>query len=256
MSVSSISNAYASSVVNPYANSYSVRNDNNSSNSESVSTSISAINSTNSDGDTFQLSNLNTTMLSASDVYSKMDADGDGSVSESEFVAARPDDVTEEMAATLYSSFDSDSSGSLSETEFETAMSNALTATDTSDTAVSGLSSSDLFSKMDTDGDGSVSESEFIADRPDDVTEEMAKNLYSSFDSDSSGSLTADEFETAMENAPQAATASDDTNEYAMGAMLQPFSPFAYMNLDTMGIDTDNSSDTGTTSSITASSKA
>lgn len=64
---------------------------------------------------------------SLSEMFSKLDTDSDGSVSQAEFLAARPDDVTEEMATNLYNSFDTDSSGTLTETEYVTAMNNGPT---------------------------------------------------------------------------------------------------------------------------------
>jgi Ca2+-binding EF-hand superfamily protein len=47
-----------------------------------------------------------------------MDTDGDGSVSEAEFVAARPSDASEDQAASLFESLDTSQSGSLTESQF------------------------------------------------------------------------------------------------------------------------------------------
>lgn len=57
-----------------------------------------------------------------SKMYSKMDGDGDGKLTQSEFVSARPDDVSAEMATKFYKSLDSDGTGSLTESQFEAAM--------------------------------------------------------------------------------------------------------------------------------------
>ncbi len=57
-----------------------------------------------------------------SDVVSAMDSDGDGVVTQEEFLAARPDDVTEEMATNPWNSLDTEGAGSLSVDELQTAM--------------------------------------------------------------------------------------------------------------------------------------
>ena len=124
MSISSVNGSLASMLINPYSNVNSGRNAGNS--FPAATNSLAGVVASNSDGDTFQLSDAGkTAMLSTPEMYDKMDADGDGSVTQEEFVAARPDDVTEEMAANLYNNFDTDTSGSLTESEFETAMNQA-----------------------------------------------------------------------------------------------------------------------------------
>jgi Ca2+-binding EF-hand superfamily protein len=57
-----------------------------------------------------------------SDQISAMDTDGDGTVTKEEFVAARPDDVSESMAENLWDRFDTEGIGSLSTTDLQTAM--------------------------------------------------------------------------------------------------------------------------------------
>jgi len=57
-----------------------------------------------------------------SDLFTSMDTDGDGEVSEAEFLAAKPDDVSDDQATSLFESMDSSGSGSLTESQFETAM--------------------------------------------------------------------------------------------------------------------------------------
>lgn len=203
MSVSSIDSSSIGLLSQYYYQNRTSDSNTNSSKSTSTADGLKGVTSINSDGDTFQMSGVTaSTMLSTSEMYSKMDTDSDGSVSESEFAASRPSDVTEEMAQNLYSSFDTDSSGSLTESEYEMAMNNAVSLTSASTSSTSDtLAISEMFSSMDTNGDDTVSADEFAALRPSDVTAEMAANLYSSFDTDSSGSLTESEFETAMTNA-------------------------------------------------------
>lgn len=58
----------------------------------------------------------------ASEMFSSLDTDGDGVISQAEFLAGRPEDVSEDQAAEMWSRLDSEGSGSLSEEEFVTAM--------------------------------------------------------------------------------------------------------------------------------------
>jgi hypothetical protein len=89
-------------LLNPYSGVSGNKNVGNSS-PQGVSNALPGVVASNADGDTFQLSDAGkAAMLSTSEMYDKMDADGDGSVTQEEFVAARPDDVTEKMAANLY----------------------------------------------------------------------------------------------------------------------------------------------------------
>ena len=200
MSISSVGSNLVSMLLNPYSNVNSSRNAGNS--SPGASNSLTGVVASNSDGDTFQLSDAGkTAMLSTSEMYDKMDADGDGAVTQEEFVAARPDDVTEEMAANLYNSFDTDTSGSLTESEFETAM-NQAPPPPPPPGGGGGMGSStedsQTFSELDTNQDGVVSAEELAAARPEDVTEEMAANLFKSLDTDGSGGLTETEYAAKM----------------------------------------------------------
>jgi len=202
MSISSVGNTLSSLLVSAYGSSSLSSAKTSDDSSESSAKALTGVVATNSDGDTFQLSGATqSTRLSASEMYSKMDTDGDGSVSEEEFVATRPEDVTEEMASKLYSSFDSDSSGSVTESEFETAMNSAPPPPPSAATGSSDSSTeSESFSELDTNQDGVVSAEELAAARPEDVTEEMAANLFKSLDTDGSGGLTEAEYTAAMGN--------------------------------------------------------
>ena len=201
MSISSVGSNLVSMLLNPYSNVNSSRNAGNS--SPGASNSLTGVVASNSDGDTFQLSDAGkTAMLSTSEMYDKMDADGDGAVTQEEFVAARPDDVTEEMAANLYNSFDTDTSGSLTESEFETAMNQALSPPPPPSGGGGGMGASteesQTFSELDTNQDGVVSAEELAAARPEDVSEEMAAHLFKSLDTDGSGGLTETEYAAQM----------------------------------------------------------
>ncbi len=201
MSISSIGNNLSSLLVSSYANSAITGAQTSNDSSESSAKALTGVVATNSDGDTFQLSDAGkTSMLSASEMYSNMDTDGDGSVSQEEFVSVRPSDVTEEMAANLYNSFDSDSSGAVTESEYETAMSAPPPPPPTGGASAGSSTESESFSDLDTNQDGIVSAEELAAARPEDVSEEMAAQLFQSFDTDGSGGLTEAEYTAAMGN--------------------------------------------------------
>lgn len=220
---------------------------------------------------------------SAEDMIASMDTDSDGSITQEEFVAARPDDVSEEMATNLWNSFDAESAGSLTTDELQTAMAaegphgppppppsdeeddedeTLLSSTDESDTlsdilsqlldAASGTSSteetssfSDMVTAMDTDGDGIVTQEEFVAARPDDVSEEMATNLWNSFDAEGAGSLSTSDLQTAMaENAPPG------------GPQMANASTNAYQTLLDQLTSSSSSSSTDSTSSSSTTTQS
>ncbi|MBZ4659270.1 MAG: casA [Desulfacinum sp.] len=52
----------------------------------------------------------------------KIDEDEDGTITEAEFLAARPEDMSEEQAEEMWSMLDTEGAGSLSQTEFLSAM--------------------------------------------------------------------------------------------------------------------------------------
>ncbi len=188
-------------------------------------------------------------------MFSRIDANGDSTVSKEEFVSARPQDVSEEQAAALYDAIDTTGSNALTQSQLEQGMKANAPARKESSTAAAKAESSqlsdevmsiimqlvqqisqnqsdddgslidsvsatgasparpsaaDMFASMDTDGDSLVTESEFIAAKPDDVTEEMARQLFSSIDSADSGSITQDQFENGFQGPPPARPAEQD----------------------------------------------
>lgn len=58
----------------------------------------------------------------ADEMFSQLDTDGDGVISQAEFLAGRPEDVSEDQAAQMWSRLDSSGAGSLSQEEFVSAM--------------------------------------------------------------------------------------------------------------------------------------
>lgn len=59
---------------------------------------------------------------SAADLFARIDADGDGKVTEAEFIAARPEDMSEEDATALFATLDGEGTGSLTQAQFVDAM--------------------------------------------------------------------------------------------------------------------------------------
>lgn len=175
---------------------------------------------------------------STSDMVTAMDTDGDGSITQSEFVSARPDDVSEEMATSLWDSINTEGAESLTTNEVSTAMASdgphgppppppsdeddddddtLLSSTEDSTSSdsieeilsqiieetadASATTSTDfenMIASMDTDSDGSITQSEFVSARPDDVSEEMATTLWNSLDTEGVGSLSTSDLQTAM----------------------------------------------------------
>jgi Ca2+-binding EF-hand superfamily protein len=104
---------------------------------------------------------------SASDLYAEMDADGDGSVSSAEFVAARPDDVSEENATALFESIDTENTGSITQEQFAAGMRPAggppPGGMGGAPASEDEESESETFDAMDTNKDGVVSADELLA---------------------------------------------------------------------------------------------
>ncbi len=127
---------------------------------------------------------------SETDYFNSLDTDGSGSLSQTEFTSARPDDVTEDMANNLFTQLDADGDGALSAEELA-----AKDAAPNGAPPPPPTEEEDSISSLDTNGDGVVSQAEFLAARPDEVSEEDATNLFSQIDSDGDGTVSQDELE-------------------------------------------------------------
>ncbi|MFH1034111.1 MAG: EF-hand domain-containing protein [Pseudomonadota bacterium] len=60
----------------------------------------------------------------SSEMFDSLDTNQDGIVSQEEFLAGRPDDVSQEQAQNMWSKLDSEGTGGLSQSQFEEAMQN------------------------------------------------------------------------------------------------------------------------------------
>lgn len=108
------------------------------------------------------------------DMFAQMDIDGNGAVSKEEFIAARPDDVSEEQASNLFAKLDKSNTGSITQTQLEDGMSAKgkggpppAGGPPPSGGAKNGSSSeedsSQSYDKLDTNKDGKISASELLA---------------------------------------------------------------------------------------------
>lgn len=267
--VSSVSNNWAA-LLSQY---FAVNPVKNTSDSTSVSgsqnASVSAV-SSNAAGDTLQIAealpplqytyNSNgssndelpsgftgsqTTKKSAAEIFASLDTDGDGTVTEAEFAAARPSDLSEDMAKNLYASFDADSSGSLTLAEYQAAMGDTSSSSTTSTTAASSTDAAKItamFNSLDTDGDGVVSAAEFAAAKPADVSSDMSAKLFKSMDTDGDGSISSSEYEDAEKKKVE--HAHKNAHAFQQLAMMMPPSMTSYNQV--LGNGSSDDSDTTT----------
>lgn len=158
-------------------------------------------------------------------LFSKLDADENGTLSKEEFVSGRPKNVAEKQASELYAKIDSSSTNALTEDQFDEGMKSNRPSTgieaQLSGDAMAVLmqlswqggmmsfgddtggmggqpSISDLYADMDADSDGTVTKDEFISSRPEDMSEEDAKAFYEKIDTESTGSITEEQLAASM----------------------------------------------------------
>ncbi len=153
---------------------------------------------------------------SPEEMFSKVDADSDGSVSKAE-LQGMLEDISKKTGVSngsstdeLFSKMDSNSDGSLSQDELGKGMKSIMppppSTMDFAQSRSAGSSSDDLFTKIDSNGDGSISTEEMASLR--ELMEKMASAesgtddvtsgddaLFSKLDTDGNGSLSQAEFE-------------------------------------------------------------
>ncbi len=174
-------------------------------------TSISSLGSSNAWSSAIQSQRSQQSVKLAEKLLANFDADGNGSLNETELqslmddIGSRTGQSGGSSAKDLLSSSDSNADGSLSTDELEAAPSSMLPPPrSTMDFAQSrgAGQSDDLFSKVDSDGSGDVSSDELTAllqkmNGQESVSEEDAAALFSQLDSDDDGSLSQAEFDAA-----------------------------------------------------------
>lgn len=167
-------------------------------------------------------SSLTSATTLSSQLFAKIDSDGNGAVAKEEFLSGRPDGVSESQAAQLFDAIDSDGSGDVSEAELSDHVAEKsgerdgaglagnlssdmlntilelLSGDGTADDGGAGSAASEIFEAMDSDGSGDVSEAEFVAARPENMSEEEAVELFSRIDTEGSGAISSDQFAAAM----------------------------------------------------------
>ncbi len=225
---------------------------------------ISSISGTNSYYYLSSLQQADAQSLSVDDLFSKVDASGDGTVNKDEFntfranmeaqfansvMGSKFDRGTGAATATddLFSKIDTDGGGSVSVDEFNAFRANMQAHGNKEMAGPPGpppdLSTDDLFSKIDTDGDGSVSEEEFNTFRSNmqaqgspppppssDSTSSATSSIFSAADTNKDGTVSTDEL-----------TAFESKIEADLAALLQ--------DLGMTGSSTSRSTGTTSTSS-------
>ena len=160
------------------------------------------------------------TTTSTDDLFSKVDSDGNGSVSESEFTLSgpqwKPTRVIRQHPRRanddLFAKIDTDGDGSISESEFSTFQS-AMAADGApppppppSDSSTSSTSSTDsLFGSIDTDGDGSISSDELKS-----FETQLASTLLEDLTAGSSTSNASSASSTSSASSASATTSTSD----------------------------------------------
>lgn len=154
------------------------------------------------------------------DVFSLIDSDGDGKLSQSEFVSARPDSMDESTATALFKKIDSEGTGSISQDQFAQMMREAGPPPGPPPGGMAGGKNDSkldqLFSSLDADGDGTISQSEMeTALSNSDKTK--VDSVFSQLDADGNGSISTDELKSGVKQAMAGhhhhdKTASDDTS--------------------------------------------
>jgi Ca2+-binding EF-hand superfamily protein len=151
---------------------------------------------------------------SLSSIFKKLDTNTDNSVDRTEFIAGKPDDVSEDQAGSLFDSLDSSGKGLLSQSDLTSAfqqMASGMQAVllQNQEAQQKGQGHGGppdpekMFQDLDSDSDGTVSRDEFMAGRPDEVSEDQAGAFYdkiaSAAGADASSGLSQDQLATGLQ---------------------------------------------------------
>lgn len=130
--------------------------------------------------------------ISPDELFARTDANGDGLVSEAEFVEARPEFASEEQAIAKFAAIDSEGDGLVTQEELDASApaDSSLSGAGAAQAggkppppppppppAAGGASLSEVFDEMDTNEDGVVELSELIAALDDTTDEEAAAEV-------------------------------------------------------------------------------
>lgn len=125
--------------------------------------------------------------VEASQMFDKLDSNGDGALSKEEFLAGKPDDVSDDQAENLWEQISGGSSDAVSQDDFVTAMQSGAGAPPAGGGGGSSDDSEQNYDARDTNKDGVVSLQELMAasSGADSVSDDDLANL---INADSDGS--------------------------------------------------------------------
>lgn len=159
-----------------------------------------------------------------------IDKDGDGKVSEEEFLAAAKDmNIPEDLAKEIFKDLEKANGGELTTDEFMKEF--GADADDLKERLAEEFDSADnAFDSMDADGNGEVSKEEFLAGAEKmGLSKAEAEKIFEKADKDGNGSLSRDEFGAAFGVGPE------ELREACFKYMKDP--KFAFHSMDKDGDD-------------------
>ncbi|KIL98405.1 Calsymin [Paramagnetospirillum magnetotacticum MS-1] len=169
-----------------------------------------------------------------SSIFKKLDTNSDNSVSRTEFIAGKPDDVSDDQAGSLFDKLNSSGSGSLSQSDLTSAFQQMASAMQSvllqNQEAQQGgqeehggqggpPDSAEMFKTLDTDSNGTVTREEFVAGRPKNASEDEAGAFFdkiaSAAGADSASGLSQDQLASGLKSMgpPDASSSTESSSE-------------------------------------------